>query len=45
LKVQIQELKLENSEDLEEIRQWSSAIEGKLAEFEGAISERKHVGR
>ena len=43
LKVEIQELKLENGEELEEIRQWSSTMEGKLAEFESAISELKLV--
>ena len=45
LKVEIQELKLENGEDLEGIREWSSTIEGKLVEFESAISELKLAGK
>ena len=35
LKVKMQELKLEKGEELDEIREWSSTIEGKLVDFEG----------
>ena len=43
LKVKMQELKLEKGEELDEIREWSSTIEGKLVDFEGAISELKRL--
>ncbi len=39
----MQELKLEKGEELDEIREWSSTIEGKLVDFEGAISELKRL--
>ena len=42
LKVDIQELKLEKGGETDGIRNWSSTIEGKLVEFENAISKLKH---
>ncbi|XP_046846738.1 uncharacterized protein LOC124440389 [Xenia sp. Carnegie-2017] len=42
LKEQIQELNFESGENVDNVRDWTEKIEGKLAEFENAIRELKH---
>ena len=41
--MQVQELRIENNEDLAEIRSWSENLEAQIDKFEGTLKEVRHV--
>ena len=43
LTLQVQELRIENNEDLAEIRSWSEKLEAQIDKFEGTLKEVRHV--
>lgn len=43
LKLQAQELQIENNEDLAEIRSWSENLEAQIDKFEGTLKQVKYV--
>ena len=43
LKLQVQELRIKNNEDLMEIRSWSENLEAQIDKFEGTLKQVKHV--
>ena len=43
LKLQVQELRIKNNADLEEVRSWSENLEAHIGKFEGTLKQIKHV--
>ena len=41
--MQVQELRIENNDDLTEIRSWSESLEAKIDKFEGTLKQVRHV--
>ena len=43
LKLQVQELRIENNNDLAEIRSWLESLEAQIDKFEGTVKQVRHV--
>ena len=43
VKLQVQELRIENNDNLAEIRSWSESLEAEIDKFEGTVKQVRHV--